>query len=561
MTTKTFFAIAFLLTSIPVAAGSAGDIMAAEARAALGVKYGYGRADSTRTDCAGLVRNVAAKAGIALPRSSGAQYGAGQPVKRNELEPGDLVFFKNTYRRGISHVGIYVGDGEFVHAASRQGRVVVDRIRDGYYATRYAGARRVYQLASLEGATPATPPATASMTVRIDRILREVPLIDGHNDLPWQYQKRVKNHLAQIDLRQDQSALQPSLHTDIGRLRQGKVGGQFWSVYVSADLSESDAVRAVLEQIDVVHRMTSIYPEAFELALTAEDIVRIHRKGKIASLIGMEGGHSIGNSLAVLRQLYSAGARYMTLTHSDNNAWADSATDDPEHNGLTPFGKLVVAEMNRLGMLVDLSHVSPKSMHDVLDVTAAPIIFSHSSARALADHPRNVPDDVLRRVRENGGVVMVTWVPSFVAERVRARNAAKDAEEARLKALHPGQPGRVAAGVQAWEAANPPVRATVQDIADHTDHVIRIAGADHVGVGADLDGITATPEGLDSVATYPVLFAELIRRGYSDDQLKKLAGLNVLRVMRNVEAAAARLQKERPASDARIEEVDKAPSK
>ncbi|MGZ8853827.1 MAG: dipeptidase [Thermoanaerobaculia bacterium] len=398
---------------------------------------------------------------------------------------------------------------------------------------------------------------TDAANARIDRILREVPLVDGHNDLPWQYEERVKNHLAQIDIRQDQSKLTPALHTDIARLRQGRIGGQFWSVYVPATLKGADAVRAVIEQIDVVHRLDERYPDTFELARTADDVVRIHRSGKIASLIGIEGGHSIGNSLAVLRQLYVGGARYMTITHSDNNDWADSATADPIHGGLTPFGKLVIAEMNRLGMLVDLSHVAPKTMHDILDVAVAPVIFSHSSARALTDHARNVPDDVLRRVKENDGVVMVTWVPTFVSEKVRARDAAKDAEEARLKALYRGQPEKTKAALAQWEAANPAPRATVQDVADHIDHVVQVAGAAHAGLGADLDGITTTPEGLESVAAYPSLFAELIRRGYTDEQLKGIAGLNVLRVMRKAEAVAARLQKGKPPADVRIEEVDK----
>jgi membrane dipeptidase len=398
---------------------------------------------------------------------------------------------------------------------------------------------------------------TDAVAARVDRILREVPLIDGHNDLAEQYEERVKDHLSQIDIRQDQSKLTPPLHTDIARLRQGRIGGQFWSVYVPTTLKGADAVRAVLEQIDVVHRLVEIYPDTFEIAGTADDIVRIHRSGKIASLIGVEGGHSIGNSLAVLRQLYALGARYMTITHSDNDDFADSATADPVHGGLTPFGKIVIAEMNRLGMLVDLSHVAPKTMNDVLDIAAAPVIFSHSSARALTDHARNVPDDVLRRVKENDGVVMVTWVPTFVSEKARARDAAKDAEEARLKSLFRGQPEKVKSMLADWGIANPAPRATVKDVADHIDHVVQIAGAEHVGLGADLDGITSTPEGLESVAAYPLVFAELIRRGYSDEQLKGIAGLNILRVMRRAEAVAARLQKERPASDVRIEEVDK----
>ncbi|HEX6094956.1 MAG TPA: dipeptidase [Thermoanaerobaculia bacterium] len=392
---------------------------------------------------------------------------------------------------------------------------------------------------------------------RVDRILREVPLIDGHNDLPWQYRERVKNHLGQIDLRQDQSKLEKPLHTDIARLKAGRVGGQFWSVYVPASLKGADAVQATLEQIDVVHRLASTYPDTFTIALTADDVVRIHKSGRVASLIGMEGGHSINNSLASLRMLYRAGARYMTLTHSENVDWADSATADPKVDGLSEFGKAVVGEMNRLGMLVDLSHVSPATMHDALDATAAPVIFSHSSARAVTGHQRNVPDDVLQRLKTNGGIVMVTFVPSFVNETLRAHGANRQAEEARLKSLYDGEPQNVKAGMDAWEKANPRPRATLNDVADHIEHVMKVAGEDHVGIGGDLDGIGSTPVGLESVADYPKLFAELLRRGHSEEQLKKLAGLNALRVMRAAEAVAARLQKERPESDVLIEELDK----
>ncbi len=398
----------------------------------------------------------------------------------------------------------------------------------------------------------------AAQDARVDAILRAVPLVDGHNDLPWQYRERVKNHLAQIDIRQDQSKLEKPLHTDIPRLRQGRLGAQFWSVYVPSSLVGADAVHATFEQIDVVHRLNALYPETFALALTAADVERIHKSGKIASLIGVEGGHSIHNSMAVLRQLYAAGARYMTLTHSDNNAWADSATDDPRHGGLSPFGKEVIGEMNRLGMLVDLSHVSAATMHDVLDITAAPVIFSHSSARAVTAHPRNVPDDVLQRVKQNGGVVMVTFVPSFVNETLRTWLANREAEQARLKSLHDGDPAAVKTGLAAWETANPRPRATLSDVADHIEHVIRVAGDDHVGIGGDLDGISTTPAGLESVADYPKLFAELLRRGHSEERLRKLAGLNVLRAMRQTERVAATLQKERPPSDVRIEEADAA---
>ncbi len=396
----------------------------------------------------------------------------------------------------------------------------------------------------------------AQTDARVERILRAVPLIDGHNDLPWQYRERVKNHLAEIDLRKDQSKLAEPLHTDIARLRQGLLGGQFWSVFVPTSMKGADAVQATLEQIDVVHRLAETYPDVFELALTSEDVKRIHKSGRVASLIGVEGGHSINDSLATLRVLYSAGARYMTITHSDSTSWADSATADPKRDGLSEFGKTVIAEMNRLGMLVDLSHVSPATMNDVLDTTAAPVIFSHSSARALTDHPRNVPDDVLRRLKANGGVVMVTFVPGFISEKVRLWNADHDAEEARLKSVFAGQPDKAAAGLEEWKKAHPRPEATIADIADHIEHVIDVAGEDHAGIGGDLDGISTTPVGLESVADYPKLFAELLRRGHSEERLKKIAGLNVLRVIAATEAVAAKLRKERPASDALIGEVD-----
>ena len=405
-------------------------------------------------------------------------------------------------------------------------------------------------------AAPAVAQSDA-VAARVDRILTEVPLVDGHNDLPWEFRERAKNHLAQIDLRQDLTKLSPPLQTDIARLRQGKVGAQFWSVYVPSTLKGADSVQAVLEQIDDVDRIVATYPGTFELARTADDIVRIHRSGKIASLIGVEGGHCIDNSLAVLRRLYALGARYMTVTHFDNNDWADSATDVPLHNGLTAFGKIVIGEMNRLGMLVDLSHVAPSTMNAVLDVTAAPVIFSHSSSRALVDHARNVPDDVLRRVKANDGVVMVTWPPTFVSEKARAWDAAREAERARVKALYQGQPDRAKAAVTDWEVRNPAPRATISDVADHIDHIAQVAGVEHIGIGSDFDGITTVPQGLEDVSKYPALFAELARRGYTDDQLKGIAGLNVLRVMRKTEAVAARLQKERPAADALIDEVDK----
>ena len=399
-----------------------------------------------------------------------------------------------------------------------------------------------------------------ALVERARRILREVPLIDGHNDVPWELRQRVSNHLDKLDLAQDTSRLEKPMHTDIPRLRKDGVGAQFWSVDIPADLAGPQAVGAVLEQIDVVHRLVERHPEAFEIATTAADVERIHKAGKIASLIGMEGGHSIDKSLGVLRMLHAAGARYMTITHSKNVEWADSATDAPKHNGLTPFGEEVIREMNRLGMLVDLSHVSPDTMKDAMAVSEAPVIFSHSSARAIDAHPRNVPDEVLRRLPEDGGVVMVTFVPSFVSEEVRAWNSTEDAEEARLKALHPESPDAVKNGLEAWRKAHPEPRATLAQVADHIEHVRKMAGVDHVGIGSDFDGITSTPVGLEGVEAYPALLAELLRRGWTDAEIKKLAGENVLRVMREVEKVSARLRKERPASDALIKELDGPPA-
>ncbi len=391
---------------------------------------------------------------------------------------------------------------------------------------------------------------------RARRILREVPLVDGHNDLPWELRQRVSNHLDKLDLTQDTSRLEKPMHTDIPRLKAGGLGAQFWSVYIPSDLAGPQAVGIVFEQIDVVHRLAERHPEVFEVAGTAADVERIHKAGRIASLIGMEGGHSIDNSLGVLRQFYAAGARYMTITHSKNNDWADSGTDAPKHNGLTPFGEEVIREMNRLGMLVDLSHVSPDTMKDAMGVSEAPVIFSHSSARALDAPPRNVPDESLRKLPEDGGLVMVTFVPSFISEEVRAWGATEDAEEARLKTLHPEDPDAVKIQLEAWTKAHPTPRATLAQVADHIEHVREVAGVEHVGIGSDFDGISSTPVGLDGVEDYPALLAELLRRGWTDEEVKKLVGGNALRVMREVEKVSARLRKERPASDALIQELD-----
>jgi membrane dipeptidase len=383
---------------------------------------------------------------------------------------------------------------------------------------------------------------TAAQIAEVKKILHEVPLIDGHNDVPWQYRKRGNDFNA-IDLAGDTSKLKPPMVTDIPRLRAGGVGGQFWSVYIPSTMNGSIAVRAVLEQIDVVHQMVARYPDAFELALTADDIERIHRKGKIASLIGMEGGHSIDESLAVLRMTYALGARYMTLTHVKNVPWADSANDEPKNHGLSPFGGEVVREMNRLGMLVDLSHVSADTMRAAIKVSEAPVIFSHSSARALCDDPRDVPDDVLQLIRARGGIVMVTFLPQYLTERARKHSELKKAEKARLDKVYPDQLEKVKTELAAWDEAHPLAHpATLNDVADHIDHVRKVAGIDHVGIGGDYEGFDGPPEGLEDVTCYPALLAELLRRGYTADDIKKVAGLNLLRVFREAEAVSARLR-------------------
>lgn len=380
---------------------------------------------------------------------------------------------------------------------------------------------------------------------RARRILDRTPLIDGHNDLPWALRQNHGNDPHAVDLTTDLEG-STDLHTDIPRLQAGGVGGQFWSVYVPASLEPVEAAKATFEQIDTVKRMVAAHPDVFELATTADDIDRIHRTGRIASLIGMEGGYSIDDSLGLLREFFDAGARYMTLTHSRTTTWADSATDAPKWGGLSPFGEEVVREMNRLGMMVDLSHVSEETMMDAMRVSEAPVIFSHSSARAVTDHPRNVPDSVLAQMAADGGVVMVTFVPGFVSETVRFWSAGRAAEDARLKSLSPGDPAAVAAGLAAWTTANPTPTASIADVADHFDHVKRVAGIDHVGIGGDFDGVGSLPVGLDGVDDYPALLAELMRRGWTDADIRKLAGENILRVMRAVEAHARTRVSDRP---------------
>lgn len=399
-------------------------------------------------------------------------------------------------------------------------------------------------------ATVAKP--TDSQMAEVREILREVPLIDGHNDLPWQY-RQLNDDLDAIDLTKDTSRLKSPLVTDIPRMRAGGMGGQFWSVYIPTTLEGPAAVQAVLEQIDVVHCLIARYPETFELALTAADIERIHRSGKIASLIGMEGGHSIDNSLAVLRMTYALGARYLTLTHVKNTDWGDSANDVPQHHGLTPFGEDVVREMNRLGMLVDLSHVSPETMRAALKISQAPVIFSHSSCRALCDDPRDVPDDVLQLLPANGGIIMITFFPPYLTERARAHGQLKHHEKTRLEKAYPDQTKRVEAALKKWDEAHPlPHAASLSDVADHIDHVRKTIGVDYIGVGGDYEGFDGPPDGLEDVSCYPALLGELLRRGYSREEIKKVAGLNVLRVLRQAEAVAAKLQSQPPSPRAGV---------
>jgi membrane dipeptidase len=405
-------------------------------------------------------------------------------------------------------------------------------------------------------ATVSSPAARAAAptddyAARVVRILKATPLIDGHNDLPWEIRDRYKSDLSALDLAQDTAKLPVSgdaapLMTDIPRLRAGMVGGQFWSVWVPVEIQGYEAVQTTIEQIDLVKRMTAKYRGTFEMAYTAADVRRIHKAGKIASLIGIEGGHQINDSLPVLRQMYDLGARYMTLTHVTNTSWADAATDAPAHHGLTPFGENVVREMNRIGMLVDLSHVSPETMRAALAVSAAPVIFSHSGARAIVDHPRDVPDDVLALLPRNGGVVMVNFFPGYVSEARNRWEADRAAEQARYNSppyggLYIGQPDRAKTALAAWDREHPRPVTTLAEVADHIEHVRQVAGIDHVGLGSDFDGIPDGPVGLEAVDKYPALLEELMRRGWSDSDIAKLAGENVLRVMASAEQVSMRL--------------------
>ena len=395
----------------------------------------------------------------------------------------------------------------------------------------------------LTAAAPAPDPAQVAA-----RALAAAPVWDGHNDVPEQLRARRNNVIASFDFADTRNTATPAtatapavaaMHTDLARLHAGHVGAQFWSVFVSTSLPEPQAVQATLEQIDVMKRLIARNLGALQFATSSAEVEAAWKAGHIASLLGAEGGHSIGGSLGVLRQFHALGVRYMTLTHYRNTAWADSATDAPSHNGLTPFGKQVVREMQRLGMLVDLSHTSAATMRAALAEARAPVIFSHSGAQAIDHSPRNVPDDVLDLVKANGGVVMVVTLPSYVSDTVREWSASHAAEETRLKTLEPGDPAAVKSGLAAWEQAHPRPQATLAQLADHIDHIAHRIGVDHIGIGADFDGMDSTTQSMPDVSGYPALFTELARRGYSQSDLEKIASRNTMRVLKAAEVYAA----------------------
>ena len=407
--------------------------------------------------------------------------------------------------------------------------------------------RWIVLLAAMTLAAPslAQQPIDPKVQARIDRILKKTPLIDGHNDLPWELRQNHESRIKGLESGTDKR--EKPLMTDMARLRAGRVGAQLWSVYISGTITGDEAIRTTLEQIDTARRIIEAYPQYLQLASTAADIERIHKQGKIASMLGIEGGRQIGGSLPALRQFYNLGVRYMTLTHNQTTEWADAATDEPKYDGLSPFGVKVVAEMNRIGMLVDLAHVAPATARVAIQASKAPVIFSHADAHGLNPHPRNVPDDILRLLPANGGLVMVTFVPPFLSPDFWQWSRERSAEEARLKSLYSFSKAKVEEGLKAWEATHPKPLLNVGIVADHIEHVAKVAGHDHVGIGGDLDGIDQTVPGLGSVDGYPLLFAELIRRGWSDDNLAKLAGGNFLRALKRAEAVATSM-KDAPAA-------------
>ena len=401
---------------------------------------------------------------------------------------------------------------------------------------------------------PASAQSVDRFLARAKALHRAIPMIDTHNDLPEMLRERAHNDLAKMNPEQRLE----NIDTDLPRMKEGLVGGQFWAAYVPASFVDRGGAGYALEQIDVIRRMTAQSP-SLGWATTATDIARVHAAGKIASLIGIEGGYAIENSLANLRMFYELGVRYMTLTHGGNTAWADAATEAPRHGGLTKFGEEVVREMNRLGMMVDISHVSDGTMSDALRVSEAPVIFSHSSARALANHARNVPDSILKLMPKNGGIVMVNIFPGFVNPIAAEQAAGVLDKERDYKAKYPDDPKRASTEYLAWLAKTMTEMepGTLGEVADHVDHIVKVAGIDHVGYGADFGSLTNHPKGLEDVSRYPYLTAELLRRGYSDKQVKKIIGGNFLRVMRQVERVSARLKRQRAPSAARIEDLDR----
>jgi membrane dipeptidase len=390
-----------------------------------------------------------------------------------------------------------------------------------------------------EDAKPKSDRTKIQLTDTAIKLHKSALMIDGHNDMPWEIRTKGSSSFDKIDI----SKPQPKLQTDIPRLRKGGVGAQFWSVWVPVETGyRGEALSTTLEQIDLVRRMIARYPETFELALTADDIDRIHTKGKIASLIGVEGGYSIEESLSTLEKLYDLGARYMTLTHGDSLSWADSATDSPKSNGLSPFGKQVVKKMNDLGMMVDISHVSAKTMHDAIDVSKAPIIFSHSSAQAVADSSRNVPDDVLKRLHEKDGVVMVNFFSGFVVPAAAKSYIDGLNYEREFQKAH-DDPKLVKEEMARWKKQHQLPRGTIHDLLDHIDHIAKVAGVQYVGIGSDYDGVSVLPKQLEDVSSYPYITQGLLDRGYTEDQIRGILGGNLMRVFRGAEAYAAKHKK------------------
>jgi membrane dipeptidase len=405
----------------------------------------------------------------------------------------------------------------------------------------FLAAAALLAAAPLSAQEPAPAADDTTGLAHAREILRSIPLIDGHNDLPFELRERVDGDLDSLDI----ASPQDSLMTDIVRLREGQVGGQFFAAYVPSELTGFGAARFALMQIDLIHRLAERYPDTFEFARSAEDIRRIFDQGKIAALIGIEGGHAIEGSLDLLRTYYDLGVRYMTLTHWATHDWADAATDDPEWQGLRPgFGEDVIREMNRLGMLVDLSHVSDSTMLDAMRISRAPVIYSHSSARAIDHHVRNVPDDILRILGTNGGVIMTNFAPDYVSEELRLWSERAGTVRDSLRASFVDDTAGMRAAFGDWREANPRPDATLSQVADHIDHLVATAGIDHVGIGSDFDGIGFTPVGLEDVSTFPDLIAELVRRGHPDEDIRKILGGNVLRVMDRAEEVAAQLKEE-----------------